>query len=217
MPNRVAGYLFHGLQSAGFRIRQVIANSVNYSRIGSVQLPFDTHFSSEFRTPHQIRLMESCVIKARTILNGRSDTRTYGIDCGPETYIKENCYFDAYGGFIEVGGQAAFGQNTIIHGGGGVSIGRNVIVGAFSYIIASNHEFNSRELPIMLQGERRLGISIGSNVWIGGGVIILDGVTVGDNCVIGAGTIVTKSVRSNTVVHNSLHYATRGIFDDPSD
>lgn len=43
-------------------------------------------------------------------------------------------------------------------------------------------------------------ISIGNNVWVGAGVIILAGITIGDNAVIGAGSIVTKNVAANTVV-----------------
>jgi maltose O-acetyltransferase len=37
-------------------------------------------------------------------------------------------------------------------------------------------------------------VTIGENVWIGGGAIILPGVTVGDGTVIGAGAVVTRDV-----------------------
>ena len=37
-------------------------------------------------------------------------------------------------------------------------------------------------------------ITIGNNVWIGAGVIILPGVTIGNNVVIGAGSVVTKNI-----------------------
>ncbi|XVQ90196.1 DapH/DapD/GlmU-related protein [Microbispora siamensis] len=42
-------------------------------------------------------------------------------------------------------------------------------------------------------------ITIGDNVWIGGGAIILPGVTIGENSVIGAGAVVTKDVGPNVV------------------
>ena len=42
-------------------------------------------------------------------------------------------------------------------------------------------------------------IHIGSNCWIGAGVIILPGITIGDNVVIGAGSVVTKDLPSNVV------------------
>jgi maltose O-acetyltransferase len=37
-------------------------------------------------------------------------------------------------------------------------------------------------------------VTIGRNVWVGSGCIILPGVTIGDNSVIAAGSVVTKDV-----------------------
>ena len=42
-------------------------------------------------------------------------------------------------------------------------------------------------------------ISIGNNVFIGYGSIILPGATIGDNCIIGAGSVVTGVIPSNSV------------------
>jgi maltose O-acetyltransferase len=42
-------------------------------------------------------------------------------------------------------------------------------------------------------------ITIGNNVWLGGGVIVLPGVTIGDNSVIGAGSIVPRDLPANVV------------------
>ncbi len=42
-------------------------------------------------------------------------------------------------------------------------------------------------------------ITLGTNVWVGGGAIILPGVTIGDNTVIGAGSVVTKDIPANCV------------------
>lgn len=42
-------------------------------------------------------------------------------------------------------------------------------------------------------------ISVGNNVFIGLGSLILPGVTIGDNVVIGAGSVVNKSIPSNSV------------------
>ena len=43
-------------------------------------------------------------------------------------------------------------------------------------------------------------VRIGSDVWIGGGAIILPGVTVGDGAVIGAGSVVTRDVEPGQTV-----------------
>lgn len=214
MSNRVIAHALHGIYRLSDSWRQRVYNYLLTDQFGPDIHPFDIHHSVELRTSEQIRLSRSCKIQPRTILNGRTDMRRFGIDFGPETYLKENCYFDAYGGFIEVEGQCAFAQNTIIHGGGGVTIGRYTIFGANCYVIASNHAFGSRELPTMLQGDVRNGISIGSNVWVGGNVTILDGVTIGNNSVIGAGTIVTKSVPENTVTYNAIEPVKRKVYND---
>ncbi|CAF1671767.1 unnamed protein product, partial [Didymodactylos carnosus] len=42
-------------------------------------------------------------------------------------------------------------------------------------------------------------ITIGNNVWIGGGAIINANVTIGDNSVIGSGSVVTKNIPENVV------------------
>ncbi|MCT1430886.1 sugar O-acetyltransferase [Brachybacterium muris] len=43
-------------------------------------------------------------------------------------------------------------------------------------------------------------ITIGDNVWIGGGAIVLPGVTICEDAVVGAGSVVTKDVPARTVV-----------------
>jgi maltose O-acetyltransferase len=43
-------------------------------------------------------------------------------------------------------------------------------------------------------------VHIGSQVWIGGGAIILPGVTVGDDAIIGAGSVVTRDVPAGAKV-----------------
>ena len=46
-------------------------------------------------------------------------------------------------------------------------------------------------------------VTIGNNVWIGGGAIIMPGVTIGDNVVIGAGSVVTKDIPDNTIAYGN--------------
>ena len=42
-------------------------------------------------------------------------------------------------------------------------------------------------------------VRIGSNCWLGAGVVVLPGVTIGDNTVVGAGSVVTKDLPANVV------------------
>jgi len=56
---------------------------------------------------------------------------------------------------------------------------------------------------------RRLGwecgqpITIGDNVWLGGGVIVCPGVTIGDDTVVGAGSVVTRDLPAGVVAFGS--------------
>ena len=82
-----------------------------------------------------------------------------------------------------------------------IDIGDDVQIGPAVQLYTAQHPTDP--------GTRRVGlesaspIRIGSNVWIGGGAIILPGVTIGDNSVVGAGSIVVRDVPpANVVVGN---------------
>ena len=113
--------------------------------------------------------------------------------------IGENCSIQPYTYLHSVGGKMTIGNNcsvnpfTLLYGAGGLTIGNNVRIATHVVIIPSNHNFNDSNIPIHFQGVTRLGIQIEDDVWIGAGVIILDGVHIGKGCVIGAGSIVTHS------------------------
>lgn len=57
-------------------------------------------------------------------------------------------------------------------------------------------------------------ITIGNNVWIGGGVIVNPGITIGDNVVIGSGSVLTKNIPSNTIAVGNPCKVIREITDE---
>ncbi len=59
--------------------------------------------------------------------------------------------------------------------------------------------------------EAALPITIGDNVWLGGGVIVCPGVTIGDNSVIGAGAVVTKDIPADVVAVGNPARVVRGV------
>ena len=70
--------------------------------------------------------------------------------------------------------------------------------------LATRVQFLTATHPID-PGPRRLGweygepITIGDNVWLGGGVIVCPGVTIGDDTVVGAGAVVTRDLPTGVV------------------
>lgn len=76
-----------------------------------------------------------------------------------------------------------------------VTIGSNVLFGPHVQIYTATHPLDWRERAKWLEFAKP--ISIGSDVWIGGGAIICPGVSIGDRAVIGAGSVITKFIPSD--------------------
>lgn len=100
----------------------------------------------------------------------------------------------SHGGNISIGDHCSLNPYSIIYGHGNVEIGNYVRIAAHTTIIPANHIFDDPNVPIAKQGLTKVGIKIGSDVWISANCVILDGVTIGDGVVIGAGSVVTKDI-----------------------
>ncbi|GAL12505.1 chloramphenicol acetyltransferase [Vibrio astriarenae] len=89
-------------------------------------------------------------------------------------------------------------QGTSICAYDKVSIGNNVIFGPNTVIMdCSGHTLSNRGTPDELDNLKAKPVTIGNDVWIGYGCIILPGVIIGNGSVIGAGSVVTKNVPDN--------------------
>jgi maltose O-acetyltransferase len=78
-----------------------------------------------------------------------------------------------------------------------VYIGSNVFFAPKVQVYTAYHPLDVEKRGAGL--EMASPITIGDNVWIGGGVIICPGVTIGNNTTIGAGSVVTKDIPANVV------------------
>ncbi|MUH58820.1 sugar O-acetyltransferase [Bifidobacterium canis] len=113
---------------------------------------------------------------------------------------------------IHVGENFLANYNVTILDIAPVNIGDYVMIGPNTLIVTVNH-------PLSPMGRRKhLGIAkpvtIGDDVWIGGGCTILPGVTIGNNVVVAAGAVVTKDVPSNCVVAGVPAKVIRQLEDD---
>ena len=116
--------------------------------------------------------------------------------CGTDCYIEPPLFFD-YGYNLHLGNNVYLNCNCIILDCSKVELGDFVKFGPNVQLFTAGHPLNNAK---RLKGyEFAKPISIGSNVWIGGGSIILPGVEIGDNTVIGAGSLVSKSIPANVV------------------
>lgn len=106
--------------------------------------------------------------------------------------IVEAPFHCAYGLNITLGRAVYLNVNCVILDTGAVRIGDGTMIGPGVQIYCADHHHDATLRAQML--ERALPVTIGANVWIGGGAIVLPGVTVGDGAIIGAGSVVTRDV-----------------------
>lgn len=78
-----------------------------------------------------------------------------------------------------------------------IDIGNDVQVGPAVQLYTAQHPLEAEIRRSGLESARP--IRIGSDVWIGGGAVILPGVTIGDRSVVGAGSVVVHSVPADCV------------------
>ena len=116
--------------------------------------------------------------------------------CGENINIEAPFRCD-YGFNIRVGERFYANFGVVILDCGLVTIGDDVKLAPNVQIYTAHHPLDLQTRLTWL--ELASPISIGNNVWIGGGAIILPNVSIGDNTVIGAGSVVTKNVPANVV------------------
>lgn len=103
-----------------------------------------------------------------------------------------------YGFHIEVGENFFANYNFVVLDGNYVRIGDNVWIAPNVGIYAAGHPLDVGDR--IAGWEYAFPVTIGNNVWIGGGVQIIGGVTIGDNAVVAAGSVVIRDVPANTLV-----------------
>ncbi len=113
---------------------------------------------------------------------------------GDNLWIEPPFYCD-YGSNISVGDKVYFNFNCVILDVMEVLIGNNVLFGPSVQIYTAMHPIDWKERATGLEFAKP--ITIGSDVWVGGGVIICPGVTIGQRSIIGAGSVVTRDIPEN--------------------
>lgn len=126
--------------------------------------------------------------KRQTIL-----TALFG-SMGKNIWIEPPFYCD-YGANITLGDNVYFNFNCVILDVAAVEIGSHALFGPNVQVYTATHP---TDYQVRREGlEFAAPINIGSDVWIGGNVVINPGVTVGSRAVIGAGSVVTKDIPEN--------------------
>ncbi len=109
---------------------------------------------------------------------------------GEDVWIQPPFYCD-YGANIFLGRKCFFNFNCVVLDVCRVQVGDHTLFGPAAQVYTATHPLNAE-----LRRSQEFGkpITIGSDVWVGGGAIICPGVTIGSRSVIGAGSVVTRDV-----------------------
>ena len=120
---------------------------------------------------------------------GGSSATLFGAG-GESVWLQPPFYCD-YGANIQLGERVFFNFNCVVLDVCEVRIGDFTLFGPAVQIYTATHPMNAEERRTQELGRP---ITIGSDVWVGGGAILCPGVTVGSRSVIGAGSVVTRDI-----------------------
>ena len=130
---------------------------------------------------------------------------------GGETAWMQPPFFCDYGSNIELGERVFFNFNCIVLDVCRVSIGDHTLFGPAVQILTPMHPMNAE-----LRRKQEYGkpIEIGSDVWVGGGALILPGVRIGARSVVGAGSVVTRNIPEGVFAAGNPCRVIRELADD---
>ncbi|WP_245743655.1 sugar O-acetyltransferase [Geodermatophilus poikilotrophus] len=133
---------------------------------------------------------------------------------GEDTEIRPPLFVD-YGTHVRVGARCFANFGLVALDVAAIAIGDDVQIGPNVQLLTPTHPVEPQ--PRRDKWEAARPITIGNNVWLGGGVIVLPGVTIGENTVVGAGSVVTKDLPPNVVAVGNPARIVRAVGDPPPD
>ncbi len=119
---------------------------------------------------------------------------------GKNPYV-EPMLFCGFGYNIQAGNNFFANNNCVFVDPGKITFGDNVFIAPQCGFYTALHPLDTERRNALY--EKALPITVGDNVWFGGGVKVLPGVTIGSNVVIGAGSVVTKDIPDGVLAYGN--------------
>lgn len=119
---------------------------------------------------------------------------------GADAHIRAPVWVD-YGSNVRIGARTFVNYNLTALDVATITVGEDCQIGPNVQLLTPTHPVEPDPRRDKLEAARP--ISIGDNVWLGGGVIVCPGVTIGENSVIGAGAVVTRDIPANVLAVGS--------------
>jgi maltose O-acetyltransferase len=121
----------------------------------------------------------------------------------------------SYGTQVSIGDRAFVNSEALFMDDAAITIGADVRIGPRTQLLTALHPMADHERR-RAGWERPARITIGDNVWLGGGVIVCPGVRVGANTVVGAGSVVTRNIADHTFAAGNPARPIRSLREDAS-
>jgi maltose O-acetyltransferase len=102
-----------------------------------------------------------------------------------------------YGRYISIGAGTFVNYDCVMLDVAPIRIGAACQLATRVQLLTPTHPIDPE--PRRLGWESAEAITIGDNVWLGGGAIVCPGVTIGENTVVGAGAVVTRDLPAGVV------------------
>src|SRR3954470_14496241 len=115
---------------------------------------------------------------------------------GEGTEIRPPFFVD-YGSSIRIGARCFTNFGLVALDVAPITIGDDVQIGPHVQLLPPTHPVDPE--PRRARWEAAEPITIGDNVWLGGGAVVCPGVTIGANTVVGAGAVVIRDLPAGVV------------------
>ncbi|HEX4787735.1 MAG TPA: sugar O-acetyltransferase [Actinospica sp.] len=119
---------------------------------------------------------------------------------GAQAHVRPPLFVD-YGSHITVGARTFINYNLTALDVAPIVIGQDCQIGPNVQLLTPVHPLEAQPRRDRLEAAKP--ITIGDNVWIGGGAIVCPGVRIGDDSVIGAGAVVTRDIPAGVLAVGS--------------
>lgn len=115
---------------------------------------------------------------------------------GKDLFLRPPIHVD-FGTNITIGDRVAINFNLTALDVAAITIGDDCQIGPNVQLLTPTHPVEPGLRRDKLEAAKP--ITLGDNVWLGGGAIVCPGVSIGDNTVVGAGAVVPRDLPANVV------------------
>lgn len=175
--------------------RMDIEQDPAYQQMINGELYLESKPLSDLRNDVRTKLMKYNLIADSNERN--ENIKSLMKSVGDRFFAEPTLYF-SYGVNITIGNHFYANHDVMLCDEGKITIGNDVKFGPKVGLYTPKHPMDPAVRRT--EAERVAPITIGNDVWVGGGASILPGVTLGNNVIVGAGSVVTHSFPDNVIV-----------------